>query len=117
MSIDINDARKYFKQKEEEQAAQEAKQPLVHGMLRQVEIAHETGDPHLDKLLRVIASKMEEISALSQQFANEAMHTVNADKQKQKQMEFMATQGALKVLMEIAQVPAQIIAEAKGLIS
>jgi hypothetical protein len=111
MSVDAKDAMALFEKRQQERAQREAKpRPLM----QQVEIAQETGDPHLDKLLRHIAAKIEEVSNLSQQFANEAMRLVDPNAQKAKQLEYMATQGALKVLMELAQIPAQIVAEAKS---
>ena len=111
MSVDIKDARAHFKKQAEEAAQRKDSTPQL---IQQVEIAKETGDPRLDKLLRTVAAKMEEVSKLSQQFANEGMRCVNPDQQRQKQMEYMATQGALKVLMEVAQIPAQILAEETG---
>lgn len=111
MSVDIKDARAYFKKQAEDAAV---KKETSGGLLQQVEIAQVTGDPRLDKMLRTIAAKMEEVSKLSQQFANDAMRCVNQDQLRQKQMEYMATQGALKILMEVAQIPAQIIAEETG---
>ncbi len=112
MSIDVNQAMEHFKKRQEERS-KEQPAPRANPMLQQVEIAQETGDPRLDKMLRHIASKIEEVSALSQQFANEAMRLVDPNAQKAKQLEDMATQGAVKVLLEIAKVPAQILAEEK----
>lgn len=110
MSVDQRDARAYFKKREEEEAnkkAEEKRQPLM----QQVEIAKETGDPRLDKMLRHFAAKIQELNDLSIRAAMDGMRQATDEGIRTKQCEYMAIQGAIKILMELAAVPAQIIAE------
>ena len=113
MSVDIKDHRRHLHAVAENAAKQEAEAPPQH-LLQQVEIAQETGDPRLDKMLRAIAHIIEEKDKHALALATQIAALVPVDALKLKQMEFAFTQGIIVACKEIAKIPAQILIEERG---
>lgn len=110
MSVDVKDHRRYVDGKKVEEKERERPEPPKH-LLKQVEIAQETGDPRLDKFLRTIAAKIEEHDARCVTIALEAAASIDEKLFRLKQGEFFFNKGIVEVLKEMAQVPARIISE------
>jgi hypothetical protein len=108
MSVDVRDHRRYLEGKASEEP-QERSAPK--SLLQQVEIAKETGDPRLDKLLRVIASRIEESDKNCIKLGLESASCIEEKLFRLKQGEFFFNKGILEGLKELAKVPQQIIDE------
>lgn len=108
MSIDVKDHRRYIDGKKNEEVKEEQ---IPRSLLKQVEIATETGDPRLDKFLRVIASRIEEHDARCVTLALEAAACIEERLFRLKQGEYFFNKGIVEVLKDMAKVPAQIISE------
>lgn len=112
MSIDVKDHRKFLEGKAK---ALEAEARPVMPLLKQIEIAKETGDPRLDKMLRAIGALIEEKDAHSIQVALKAVGCVQDDMIRLQQFEFFYTKGWLDALKATAALPAQILTEEMSL--
>lgn len=108
MSVDVKDHRRYVDGKvNEEQKAEHRPKP----MLQQVEIATETGDARLDKVLRHIAAKIEEHDARCVKIALEVAMCFDEKTLRVKQGEFYFNKGIVAILQDLAKVPQSIIDE------
>ena len=112
MSIDIKDHRKFVDGKLKEAMEKEEAKPVV--LLEQRTVANETGEPHLDKLMRALAAQIEKDDAHSVDVAIKGMGNVNPDALRLHQNEYFYTKGKLDGLMFAMKLPEQIIMEEKG---
>lgn len=107
MSVTVKDHRRYVDGKVNEE--QEDTRPKQ--LLQQVEIAKETGDPRLDKMLRHIAAKIEEHDARCTKIALEVAMCFDDKMLRVKQGEFYFNKGIIAILTDLAGVPQSIINE------
>lgn len=99
----------HVKKAEERVAAQKALLPQSPS-----ELAN-TGDAHLDKLLRSIQDLLNTADEHIQAIATKGMTCVQDDMIKLQQFEYFYTKGKSDAYKEVAQIPARIVAESKGL--
>lgn len=111
MGVDVKDHRRHLQKVEDEKQA-EAAQPKP--LLQQVEIAKETGDPRLDKLMRAVAAEIEKCDAHAVAVALELAACIKDDMIRLKQMEFAYTKGLIQAFKTAIDMPAKILLEERG---
>ena len=112
MSIDIKDHRRYLERKLIDTDKLDAKQSAP--LLQQIEIAKETGDNHLDKMLRALAAKDEEADKHATSVALKGIGCVQDDMLKLQQFEYFYTKGKLDAYADAATIPEKIMLEERG---
>lgn len=112
MSIDVKDHRKYLEGKLRDADELEARKPGK--LLEQAAVASETGDPRLDKMLRVLQASKEQAEKHAQAVALKGIGCVQDDMLKLQQFEFFYTKGKVDAFTETALIPAQIILESNA---
>lgn len=112
MSVDVKDHRKFLRSVEEKEKEAELEQPKH--LMEQRTVANETGDPRLDKLMRVVAAQMEAADAHSIKSAMEGMGCLKDEMIRLKQLEVAFTKGRIVAYTEVLSIPAQIIMEERG---
>jgi len=113
VSIDVKDFRKF----REGKLTEEALKAEPRRLLDQVESeAANTGDAHLDKMIRGMQALIEKYDAHAQAVATKGIGCVQDDMLKLQQFEFFYTKGQSDALKGALLLPEQIIAESKGAI-
>lgn len=109
MSIDVKDHRRYLETKHEH-AAPDKPAPLLEQVNSDLAA---TGEPYLDKLIRAIEAKVQTHEEHAQEVAFKCAGCAKVEVTTMLQFEFMYTKGRVDAYKEIAQMPAQILAEAR----
>lgn len=112
MSLDIKDHRRHLKAVDDKLEAEEAAKPKV--LLEQRKVADETGDPRLDKLMRIVAANIEEADKHMTQAALVSVESLDEKQVALMKREYAFTKGLIQAYQEVLKIPAQIIVEERG---
>jgi hypothetical protein len=114
MSVDVKDFRRFVDDKAAEAAAlKEVEKP----MLPQEEGPSElmTGDPKLDKVVRVLQDNIKAAEAHLNDLAHVVCSTVSPDMKTKLTLEYMLAKGMLEAYKAVQKLPAAIMQESKRL--
>lgn len=114
MSVDIKDFRRFKEgQTAQEDAVRQAEKPLLP---QEEALAHLTGYPELDKVVRVLQANIEAAEEHLNKLAHVVLVQVDPNTKLKMTLEYMLAKGMLEAYKAIQLLPAQIVSESKGII-